>query len=174
MNKTLRHSRPQPPLTFPACSILQFNQNQISKSSCQPAPLSYARVCGRITASNLPPSSADIVLLQFGAWSSKSLAAACCCGRPRAWARALPTGPGSRAHWLARGGHVFVWKSTLSVSPEQGDASGAGLWKGPRTPDACSSDVPDGRHVPAAHDSTDTPEHACSQTACEGRHRGLQ
>lgn len=50
------------PLTFLACSILQFNQNQISKSSCQPALLSYARV---LCKDNYIQSSPQAVLILF-------------------------------------------------------------------------------------------------------------
>lgn len=50
--------------------------------------------CVRITTSNLPPSSAYIVLLQFNEWSSKLHAAAYYCGRLcYAWTQVLPTRP---------------------------------------------------------------------------------
>lgn len=69
------------PLTFLARSVLQFNQNQILKSSCQPALLSYAwALCKDNCIQSFPPSSAYIVLLQFNEWSSKLHAAAYYCG----------------------------------------------------------------------------------------------
>lgn len=83
------------PLTFLACSILQFNQNQISKSSCQPALLSYARA---LCEDNCIQSSPQAVLILFyyssmsGVQNYMQLPTTVA-GLCSAWPRVLPTRP---------------------------------------------------------------------------------
>lgn len=115
------------PLTFLACSILQFNQNQISKSSCQPALLSYARA---LCKDNCIQSSPQAVLILFyyssmsGVQNYMQLPTTAV-GLRDAWTRVLPTRP-EIIHLLAGqkdGEPFFVWKDILSARSKEGDVN---------------------------------------------------
>lgn len=115
------------PLTFLACSILQFNQNQISKSSCQPALLSYARA---LCKDNCIQSSPQAVLILFyyssmsGVQNYMQLPTTVV-GLCYAWTQELPTRP-EIIHLLAGQKdreHFFVWKNILSARSKQGDVN---------------------------------------------------
>jgi len=115
------------PLTFLACSILQFNQNQISKSSCQPALLSYARA---LCKDNCIQSSPQAVLILFyyssmsGVQNYMQLPTTVV-GLCDACTRVLPTRP-EIIHLLAGqkdGEPFFVWKDVLSARSKEGDVN---------------------------------------------------
>lgn len=95
------------PLTFLACSILQFNQNQISKSSCQPALLSYAQaLCKDNCIQSFP--QAVLILFYYSSMSGVQnymqlpTTVVCLC---YAWTQVLPT----RLEII----HLLVWQERL-------------------------------------------------------------
>lgn len=115
------------PLTFLACSILQFNQNQISKSSCQPALLSYARA---LCKDNYIQSSPQAVLILFyyssmsGVQNYMQLPTTVV-GLCYAWTQVLPTRPeitpllAGQKDWE----RFFVWKNILSARSKERDVN---------------------------------------------------